>query len=70
MEESTLYDYVFHFNTFTKTWAAIPRDQYNEYWSNQNVPGVLRSKSINTLTELLQKTGGDVKKIAKLLREK
>jgi hypothetical protein len=70
MEESILYDYVFHYNTFTKTWAAIPRDQYNAYWSEPNVPGVLRSKSISTLTELLIKTGGDVKKIAKLIREK
>lgn len=68
--EHSLYNYVFHYNEHRKTWAAIPRDLYNEYWSNPEVPGVLRSKSIETLTEILYKTGGDVKKIGKLIREK
>ena len=66
----SLYDYVFHYNEHRKTWAAIPRNKYNEYWSNPEVPGVLRSNSIQTLTEILYKTGGDPKQIGKLLREK
>ena len=66
----SLYQYVFHYNEHRKTWAAIPREKYNEYWSNPEVPGVLRSKSIETLTEILYKTGGDVTEIGKLLREK
>lgn len=50
-----LYDYLFHYNHFTKTWYAIPRDKYNDYWNNQNTEGVLKSSNIKTLMELIQK---------------
>ena len=69
LPESNLYDWVFHFNHFNGTWAAIPRDSYNEYWSDTNAPGILRSRSIETLTELIQKTQGDKSKIEQLTRE-
>ena len=48
-----LYNYVIHYNSFTKMWNAIPRDKYNSYWSNRKVKGVLSSKKINTLIELI-----------------
>lgn len=50
-----LYDYVFHYNSFKKTWNAIPRDRYNEYWSNKKVENVISSKKIETLIELIIK---------------
>ena len=53
MEE--LYNHVFHYNPYEKLWNAIPRDVYLEYWSNRNVEGVLKSKDINTLIEILSK---------------
>lgn len=58
MEQSYLNDWVFHFSTFTEQWAAIPRDAYNEYWNDYKNAGVLRSKSINTLLDLLHKAKG------------
>lgn len=61
MEE--LQQYVFHFNPFNKTWYAIPRDLYTEYWSNPNVKGVLKSSKINTLIELISKGDKFIKKI-------
>jgi hypothetical protein len=50
---SKLYDWVFHFNHFNGLWSAIPRDVYNKYWDNDDVKGVLKSKDINTLIEMI-----------------
>lgn len=54
---SNVYNYVFHFNPSTKMWNAIPRDKYLEYWSTpvKQVEGVLRSKDIQVLTELIDR---------------
>lgn len=64
-----LYQYVFHFNHFTELWNAVPRDQYNQYWSDSKTDGVLRSKSIETLVEIIQKTGGSRSLLEQLTRE-
>ena len=63
-----LEDWVFHYNSFTNQWAAIPRDVYTEYWSDYKHPRVLRSKHLNTLLDLLHKTKGDVEMIDQLTR--
>lgn len=63
-----LEDWVFHFNSFTNQWAAIPRDSYTEYWSDYKHSSVLRSKHLNTLFDLLHKTKGDVEMIDRLTR--
>lgn len=69
VENMFMHDWVFHFNPFTQTWAAIPRDKYIHYWSDASLKEVLRSNSINTLIDILYKTQGDLAKIAKLIRE-
>jgi hypothetical protein len=58
-----LHDYVIHYNSFTKLWNAIPRDKYNAYWSNRKVEGVLSSKKINTLIELIMRGDEFIKSI-------
>jgi hypothetical protein len=65
---SYLEDWVFHFNSFTNQWAAIPRDSYTEYWSDYKHPNVLKSKHLNTLLDLLHKTKGDAEMIEELTR--
>lgn len=60
---SYLHDWVFHFNTYTEEWAAVPREIYNQYWSDRNAKGVIRSNELNTLLEMLHKTKGDISKI-------
>ena len=65
-DQSYLEDWVFHYNSFNDQWAAVPRETYNEYWSNYKHPEVLRSKNLNTLLELLHKTKGDKQAIEKL----
>ena len=58
-ELSYLEDWVFHYNSITNNWAAIPRECYSEYWNNYKHPDILRSKHLNTLLDLLHKTKGD-----------
>jgi hypothetical protein len=62
----SLYNFVFHFNAYTGLWSAIPRDSYNNYWTDYPVHGILRSKSIDTLLHLLHQTGGDVEEVYKI----
>ncbi len=58
-----LYDWVFHYNPYTKQWAAIPRDLYTKYWDNYNLEGIIRSSSHKTLLEIIERTEGvDVEK--------
>jgi hypothetical protein len=57
---SYLYDWVFHYNHYNNTWAAIPRDVYAQYWDKYDLPGVIRSSKIETLLELLHKSKGDI----------
>lgn len=54
-----LHDYVFHYNMFTRNWAAIPRESYQAYWSDMNHPGIIRSSSIDTLIEIVKKVEYD-----------
>lgn len=65
----SLYNWVFHFNDYSGMWNAIPRDDYNEYWSNHKCERVLSSSSIDTLKELIYKTNGDKNRIEKLISE-
>jgi len=58
-ELTYLEDWVFHFNSFTGEWAAIPRTEYTDYWNNYKNPKILRSKSLDTLLALLHKSKGD-----------
>jgi hypothetical protein len=54
---NSLYNHVFHYNHVTELWSAIPRDKLNEYWSNYETEGVLRSKEFVVLVELINKGG-------------
>lgn len=58
-----LYDYVLHYNHYVKLWNAIPREHYNEYWNNPKVQGVISSKSVKTLIELITKGEEFIKSI-------
>lgn len=52
---SRLYDYIFHYNHYTELWNAIPRSLYVKYWDNDDVSGVLKSKDISVLIEMITK---------------
>ena len=50
-----LYNYVIHYNPYEELWFAIPRDKYLEYWSSQNVEGVLSAKDVSVLIDVISK---------------
>ena len=58
-----LYSYLFHYNHHTGLWSAIPREKVNEYWNNNKTKGVLKSKDIKTLIELITRGKEFIKKI-------
>lgn len=62
-----LEDWVFHYNIHIDKWAAIPRDNYHDYWNDFSNPNIIRSSKIETLLELLHKTKGDASLIDELL---
>ena len=61
MEE--LQQYIFHFNPFNKTWYAIPRDKYTDYWNGYTGKEILKSSKIETLIELISRGDTFIKKI-------
>jgi hypothetical protein len=63
---ASLHDWVFHYNIFTSTWAAIPRECYKEYWNDMTHPDIIRSSSMETLVELVKKVAGDPKFLEKI----
>jgi hypothetical protein len=61
-----LHNYVFHYNQYTNLWNAIPRDLYNQYWSNRKLKQVLSSKDLDTLLELINRISTDEDFLSKI----
>jgi hypothetical protein len=55
-----MHDWVFHYSPFEDRWAAIPRDNYVDYWNDRAHKNIMRSKHLNTLVDLLYKCKGNV----------
>ena len=62
-----LHNFIFHYNSITKNWEAVNRDDYHLLFSDNGNDKVLKSKSIDTLRELIIRTNGDQDKINELL---
>jgi hypothetical protein len=54
----------------SKSWSAIPRDKYQQYWSDPNTPGILKSSNVKTLMELIGKGEDFIKTIKSKSRSK
>lgn len=63
-----LHDWVFHYNFYKGIWEATTRENYNALFSGTN-SGVLGSKDLWTLVELINRTAGDSLKIKKLTNQ-
>lgn len=64
MEE--LHNWLFHYNPYTKNWAAFRREDATKYF-NGELKNTLISKKQNILVEIIVKTQGDPKQIKKLV---
>lgn len=69
MENQALYDWVFRFNSIDKMWYGVKRENYNDLFSDLSSKNILKSSSIKTLAEIINKTDGDIKKINSLLKK-
>lgn len=65
MNNTILYDWVFSYNPYTRKWRAAKRENYNELFSGGDT--IISSSSIDTLIEIIIKTGGDISKADKLV---
>ena len=68
-DDNYLYDWVFRYNKYTKNWCAANRDNYNDLFSKENSNNVLKSSSIETLIELIDKIEGDINNIDSILNK-
>lgn len=64
MEE--LHNWLFHYNPYTKTWAAFRREDLNAHFNGDTSKDLIAEKHV-TLVEILVLTQGDAKKIKALL---
>jgi hypothetical protein len=61
-----LHDWIFHYNPYANLWNAIPRNLYSKYWDNFEIEGILKSRNVSTLFDLLHKAKGNVDLINQL----
>lgn len=69
MENEALYDWIFRYNCHDKSWYAAKRENYNDLFSDLSSKNILKSSSIKTLAEIINKTDGNIKKINSLLKK-
>ena len=67
INKDSLYDWLFHYSPYTKSWTAFKRDDINKYF-NGDLENLITSKKHSTLVEIIEKTEGDQTKIKKLLK--
>lgn len=67
MNKNDLYGWMITFNPETGNYRAFDRDDYLRAFSEPET-NFLRSKSKDTLEELIMKAGGDKYKISKLIQ--
>lgn len=62
-----MYDWVFHYNTYTEEWQAVRRDQINFLFTDRTK--LLTSSSIATLIDIVNKTNGEQSLLKNLVDE-
>ena len=62
-----LTGWVFMYNEYTENWQAATRENYNLLYNDGKSENVLKSKSLDTLFDIIRRTGGDSTKIKKLI---
>ncbi len=63
-----LHDWIFHYNAIKGVWDATTRDNYTALFSDRS-HGILSSKDLWTLVDIINRTNGDEIKITKLINK-
>lgn len=66
IETDRLYGWWFTFNCFTGNWCACTEDHKNEVYNNHASRNVIKSKSFETLRELIIRCDGDINEMNEL----
>jgi len=54
-QEEALQGYLFHYNPYTKFWAAFPRECMNDYFNGVDNSKIVKNKNPQTLIKFLIK---------------
>lgn len=66
MDKKLLHGWIMTWNDYLGVYCAVDRDNYNKLFNGGD--GVIKSKDINTLQELIMRTGGNPEKLKKLVK--
>jgi hypothetical protein len=66
--QSHLYDWLFHYNYHTNSWAAFRREDVQDYF-NGVYKNVIKSKAQKTLEGLIVAHEGDLKSIQDFMKK-
>jgi len=51
-----LQGYMFHYNPYTETWAAFPRQYANDYFNGVDNKHIIKHKNVNDVIQYLKIT--------------
>ena len=57
--EELLQGYLFHYNPYTKYWAAFPRELVNDYFNGVENPQIIKNKNPQTIQKFLIETNNN-----------
>ena len=63
-----LHGWLFTYNSLNSMWRACLREDSNELFNDFKSDKVISSSRVETLQELIIKTGGDINKLNKLIK--
>jgi hypothetical protein len=67
--ELSSYNWIFHYNAYTSTWAGFHRDDYHAYWNGgESTFAIIKSSKIETVQEIIKKTEGNKTLLNELTR--
>lgn len=68
MENQEVSNWVFNLCPVTNSWRAVKREHYNDICNSFGSSNVIKSKDINVLIELINKTNGNIPEMNKLMK--
>ena len=64
VKKEYLYDWVFSFNPYDKSWNAFKMEEFPHYWGFKEAPkSLIKSSSIQTIMMILDQIEGDPSKL-------
>lgn len=68
MENEEVTNWVFNKCSVTDSWRAAKKEHYNDICNSFGSSNVIKSRDINVLIELINKTNGNIPEMNKLMK--